>query len=233
MPRETFQVDLDELTFIGEDLARPECVLCTAAGDVWVSDWRGGAMRIRPDGTQELVKAADDGRPALKPNGIALLSDGSILCADLGERGGVWRLLPGGGPEPYCLEVNGETLSPRQQIAAVPYAMVAETLLGKSLGDLDDRYVRNNGSFPSPAYDSGYLAYAQGEGKLLDHSIGGAPDDYVVDIQCMWDGDGLAHNYYVGGDADGGTFRGATWDNLLSDTILVERWADDPFCLAR
>ncbi len=46
----------------------------------------------------------------------------------------------------------------------------------------------------------------------------------------MWDGDGLAHNWNVGSDADGGTLRGATWDDLLSDTIDIFRWADDPFC---
>ena len=61
--------------------------------------------------------------------------------------------------------------------------MVAQTLSGESLSDLDDRYVNENGAFPAPAYDSGYLAYAQGETKVLDHSIGGDPDDYVVEMR--------------------------------------------------
>ena len=54
--------------------------------------------------------------------------------------------------------------------------------------------------------------------------------DNYVEMHCMWDGDGLAHNWNVGSDADGGTLRGATWDDLLSDTIDIFRWADDPFC---
>lgn len=41
--------------------------------------------------------------------------------------------------------VNGETLSPRQQIAAVAYALVAQTLDGQSLADLDDRFVNITG----------------------------------------------------------------------------------------
>ncbi len=108
--------------------------------------------------------------------------------------------------------------------------MVAETLLGNTLADLDNRYVLNNGLLPSPAYDSGFLAYAQGGSRLLNHNISGNPGDYVVDMQCKWDGDGRAHNFYVGGDIDDGDLRGATWDNLLTNTILVERWSVDPFC---
>jgi hypothetical protein len=50
---------------------------------------------------------------ALRPNGIALLADGSFLCAHLGaEHGGVWRLLRDGGLEPFLLRVNGTALPP-------------------------------------------------------------------------------------------------------------------------
>jgi sugar lactone lactonase YvrE len=73
----------------GRDLDRPECVHCTAQGDVFVSDWRGGVMRIRPDGTQQLIK----GDRPIKTNGFAILPDRSFLLAHLDEReGGVWRL---------------------------------------------------------------------------------------------------------------------------------------------
>ena len=73
----------------GVDLNRPECVHCTAQGDVFVSDWRGGVTRIRPDGRQTLIK----GERLIKTNGFAILPDRSFLLAHLDEReGGVWRL---------------------------------------------------------------------------------------------------------------------------------------------
>ena len=117
--------------------------------------------------------------PAVLPVAVS----GGVFTVLLGD---VIPLSPNvfdGGDAYLEVEVNGETLSPRQQIAAVPYAMVAQTLSGESLSDLDDRYVNENGAFPAPAYDSGYLAYAQGETKVLDHSIGGDPDDYVVEMR--------------------------------------------------
>jgi hypothetical protein len=82
----------------GRDLHRPECVHCVAQGDVFVSDWRGGVTRIRPDGSQQLVK----GDRPIKTNGFAILPDRSFLLAHLDEReGGVWRLTLEGKLEPF------------------------------------------------------------------------------------------------------------------------------------
>lgn len=39
------------------------------------------------------------------------------------------------------------------------------------------------GTFPRPNYDSGWLSYANGEDKTINHNLGGDTDDYVVDIQ--------------------------------------------------
>lgn len=77
----------------GRDLHRPECVHCTAQGDVFVSDWRGGVTRIRADGSQQLFK----GDRAVKTNGFAILPDRSFLLAHLGDDdGGVFRLASDG-----------------------------------------------------------------------------------------------------------------------------------------
>lgn len=248
-----------------------------------------------------------------------------------------------GGSAYVEVQIEGQTLEPRQQILSVAYAMVAETLDGETLADLDDRYVNSTGdtimsqlvvdsdgsgvpdfivknqaggtnnisidgttslidvgtngedgdiyvrdgdtgeisiqldgvfghmilgapsedgdiwiqnssdtttinldgatgdvsyqgalvgAFPRPAYDSGYLTYADGgETKTLNHNIGGNPDDYVVEIHCKYAVDGLAHNYYVGGEHDSsGNVLGVTWDNLQSNSIVIARWEDDPFC---
>ena len=102
---------LSDLSFLGSDLYRPECVLCTGDGRVHVSDWRGGVTVIRPDGQQETVLAAD--RPWLRPNGIALEPDGSYLLAHLGDGdGGVYRLRSDGGSEPVVTAIDGAPLPP-------------------------------------------------------------------------------------------------------------------------
>jgi sugar lactone lactonase YvrE len=95
----------------GRDLHRPECVVATASGDVFVSDWRGGVAAIRRDGLQEQWL---DRTPAstLRPNGFAIAPDGSFLIANLGEDGGVWRLDRTGRVTPFLVEVDGIALPP-------------------------------------------------------------------------------------------------------------------------
>lgn len=99
--------------WVGSGLNRPECVLCTRRGDIWTSDWRGGVARVAADGhVQVILGRASDG-PPLQPNGIALLTGGSILVADLSEaRAGVWRLHRSGEVQPFLLEVDGQPLPP-------------------------------------------------------------------------------------------------------------------------
>lgn len=110
-------VPLAGLRFTGTDLHRPECVLCAANGDVFAADWRGGVMRIAPDGTQQLALGRHpDGGP-LQPNGIALASDGTFLVAHLGtEAGGVYRLGPQGSVMPVLTEIDGKPLPPTNYV---------------------------------------------------------------------------------------------------------------------
>ncbi len=104
-------VTLQDLTFHGSGLKRPECVLCTASGTIFAADWEGGVTRIAPDGAQTRILARD--APWLRPNGIALRRDGSFLLAHLGEEtGGIFRLDRDGGLEPLLTELRGEALPP-------------------------------------------------------------------------------------------------------------------------
>jgi len=105
-----FAVKPADLAFVGRDLARPECVVATARGEVFASDRRGGIARVRADGPPELLlgRGVDD----FLPNGFALLPDGSFTIANLGPSGGVYRLLPDGALLPEVLEVDGMTLPP-------------------------------------------------------------------------------------------------------------------------
>ena len=97
----------------GQGLVRPECVLATSGGSLYTADWRGGVAHLHPDGRQSLYTARLADGAELRPNGIALLADGSFLIAHLGaEDGGVWRLHRDGGLEPWLLEVGGVALPP-------------------------------------------------------------------------------------------------------------------------
>ena len=104
-------LSLPDVRPTGRDLHRPECVLATRAGVLFVSDQRGGITRIGPDGSQVLIApAADSTAPPLLPNGFALLRDGSFAIANLSPSGGVWRLRPTGEVEPMLLEIDGRRL---------------------------------------------------------------------------------------------------------------------------
>lgn len=106
-------VQLSDLRWRGQGLVRPECVLALADGSLLTSDWRGGVCEIAADGRQRLNTATlPDGRP-LRPNGITIAADGSLLLAQLGDHdGGVWRLTADGRVEPWLTEVDGQALPP-------------------------------------------------------------------------------------------------------------------------
>ncbi len=68
---------------------------------------------IAPDGSQSLYLGFPVDGEALKPNGIALLKDGSFLLAHLGAKsGGVFRLHRDGRTEPFLRTVEGKDLPP-------------------------------------------------------------------------------------------------------------------------
>ena len=100
-------IDIADLRFVGSDLARPECVLATRAGDLYCSDRRGGVTRIAPDGAQTLF-----GDAPITPNGVAMLRDRSFLVSNLADSGGVWRVTRKGTVEPFVTEIDGVALGP-------------------------------------------------------------------------------------------------------------------------
>ena len=106
-----FALDLASVTFVGEGLQRPECVLATRDGTLHVPDWRGGVVRIDPDGRQTAIGCAPTKEEArFLPNGIVLVRDGSYLFANLGVDGGIWRLYADGHCEPWLTTVDGAAL---------------------------------------------------------------------------------------------------------------------------
>ncbi len=105
-----------EIGFIGSGLKRPECVLATANGRVYASDWRGGVAVVEPDGLQRSLLPKDDSLN-IRPNGICLMPDGDFLLAHLGDdEGGVYRLSAQGDVSPFLLEVDGAPLPPTNYV---------------------------------------------------------------------------------------------------------------------
>ncbi len=104
---------LEALGTIGSGLVRPECVLATAGGDFFTADWRGGVAHRKPDGREALYLGRTSDAQPLRPNGIALLADGSFLLAHLGDTaGGVYRLQRDGTTTPWLMAVDGLDLPP-------------------------------------------------------------------------------------------------------------------------
>ena len=106
--------NLSDLQFIGQGLQRPECVLAHSSGYLLASDvgGTGGVSVISPSGDVRRIVAKASGL-LLKPNGIALLPDGGMLLAHLGQNdGGVYRLDPDGSVEAILTEIGGSPFPP-------------------------------------------------------------------------------------------------------------------------
>ena len=101
-------IETNLVTFSDEIFSRPECVITTAAGDVFASDNRGGIAHLRGDGTFRLILAKNSPVGFL-PNGIALLPDRSFLIADAGANG-VWHMDGAGNLSPFLMEVEGRKI---------------------------------------------------------------------------------------------------------------------------
>lgn len=85
------------------------------------------------------------------------------------------------------------------------------------------------GTFPSPAWDSGWQAISPGAVITLSHNVGGdSADNYVVDLYCkdaVASGRGI-HQISYGGNATTGVF----WQRLTTASIQVQRLSNDTFC---
>lgn len=95
-PLDGFVVDPAVITYVGEGLQRPECILAERDGSLWSADARGGVVHIRPDGTQRLItqtasrgfaEAADEEARFVSgtlPNGLAFARNGDVLISNFG-----------------------------------------------------------------------------------------------------------------------------------------------------
>lgn len=140
-------IDLDDITFIGSGLQRPECVLTHESGLLFAADWTaaGGVSVISPDGSVHRIEANRE----MRPNGIALEPGGTFLLAELGaETGGVFRLHPDGAVEPVVSELDGRPLPPtnyvHQDAQGRLWITVSTRRVPRDLGyraDIDDGFL--------------------------------------------------------------------------------------------
>jgi gluconolactonase len=91
-----FGIDPTTLQYLGEGLQRPECILAEQDGTLWTADSRGGVVRLRHDGTQQIItqRISDHfehaGSEATRyltgtlPNGLAFARNGDILISNFG-----------------------------------------------------------------------------------------------------------------------------------------------------
>lgn len=95
-PLQGWVLDRSDISYVGHDLCRPECILAERDGTLWSADARGGVMRIGPDSVQRLIvqhqsahfDLAADARSSLLtgtlPNGLAFARNGDFLIANFG-----------------------------------------------------------------------------------------------------------------------------------------------------
>ena len=102
------KIDLSSITPVGDGLNRPESVIATAKGELFVSDHVCGVHQLGQP------KKILQGVPAgFLTNGIALTREREFLVANLGSScgGGVWRIDRQHRLSPVLMEVDGVPLT--------------------------------------------------------------------------------------------------------------------------
>jgi hypothetical protein len=174
-----FKVEKADLGFFGRDLSRPECVLCLASGDTFVSNWDGGVTRISPDGTpQHILPAAGTAPHAVATNGFAITADSDFLLADLNsEGGGVWRLSASGAVEPFLLEVDGMRVPPTN--------FVGSDAKGRVWVTVSTRQEPRDKAYRGDVADGYIILVDQGVARIVAEDLG-YTNEAIVDPSGEW-----------------------------------------------
>jgi sugar lactone lactonase YvrE len=168
-------VSLDEVAWLGEGLERPETVLATRSGDLFMPDRRGGVSIIRADGSTELLLGRN-GPPGFLPNGFAVLADRSFLVADLGN-GGVWHMARDGAMTPRLLEIDGHRLEPTNFVGIDPQ--------GRTWISVSTRKIPREESMRK-GYGDGYIILLDDKGARVVAEGIGFTNEVIVDPTGQW-----------------------------------------------
>jgi sugar lactone lactonase YvrE len=172
-------VSLRDVAYVGKELVRPECVLATLAGDLYAGDWRGGIAHVKPDGSQALYLGRTTDIPeGLRPNGIALESDGSFLFANLGtDVGGAWRIDRKGQVRPVLAELEGAPIPPSN--------FVTRDAKGRLWLTVSTRVRPRSADFRADA-STGYIVMMDGKGARIVTDGLGYTNECYVDPTGQW-----------------------------------------------
>ena len=147
-----------QLGHFGEGLSRPESVLCTQNGDIFVSHMGAVARHIRADGQSKIIGTPPAGVDFI-PNGLCLMPDGSLLVANVGEGGGVWQLDTKGDLTPFCLEADGVSLGAAN--------FINRDRLGRLWISVSTRTLPRNAAYNSGVEDGFLVLLADGKARIV------------------------------------------------------------------
>lgn len=149
------KIELSSITPVGQGLKRPESVIATARGDLFVSDHDCGVRAV------DTVPTRPHGMPeGFLPNGIALTPEREFLVANLGTTcgGGVWRIDRNHQMRPVLMEIDGEPLSSTN--------FVSIDALGRTWISMSTRMVPRELAFKADVAD-GFIAVSDAKGARI------------------------------------------------------------------
>lgn len=171
-----FTLALSDISTLGSNMQRPECVLATQSGDLFCSDARGGYTVLRSDGSQTFVKARGVPEDFL-PNGIALMPNRDVLAANLADSAGVWRIEPDGRSHLFVSHADGLPLP--------PVNFVGLDQAGRIWITVSTRMVPRHPAFKK-GYGNGFIAVHDEKGTRIVADGLGFTNEAIVDPTGQW-----------------------------------------------
>lgn len=162
------------VSFVGEGLDRPESVLATARGEVFVSDHVAGVRQV---GSPRRALAGAPG--GFLPNGFCLLPNREFLIANLDHAsgGGVWRIDAQWRLHPWLMEVDGEPL------ATANFVCIDDA--GRTWVSMSTRSVPREATFNGHTA-SGFVAVVDARGARIAADGIGFTNECRVDPSGRW-----------------------------------------------
>lgn len=171
-----------------------------------------GKAADNTDGSNIVIKAQDGG------DGDGFPGNGGV--------GGSIILIPGEGGVSDGFGIRG-----RDGKVGIGTSEPSEKLDVEGNIDVSDNRVKRYHGFPRPDYDSNWRDLSKGQTLVLQHNVGGDPNNYVVDMQLWCFFNGRTNKGSGGWYPDSGVLpephQGAYWQNLTWTEIQVTRAEDD------
>lgn len=173
----------------GQGLSRPESVLCTRNGDIFVSHLGAVARHIRANGQSKIIGTPPAGVDFV-PNGLCLMPDGALLIANVGGGGGVWRLDNKGDLAPFCLEADGVSLGAAN--------FINRDRSGRLWISVSTRTLPRNDAYNSDVADGFLVLLVNGEARIVADGLAFANEsrltlDEQALVVCETAGARIAH----------------------------------------